>query len=559
MKHVDPSTTHGGGSWSATAMITTLQGTNAVQCCEGVLPPFWHLRQHTVLKTGRVDANVRARIAIIGVQRRWRHKQANRAVAKATARRNAAIRLQAAARGRIARHPAQCLICLDCFPFAAMISTVASARCHRVCRRCAQSYVNSSIEEGKLFIRCPGESCRHLMSPEQFASDSARATYRANMRASHQQRLDGESDTAFLQFAKEHTRMCPACGVVIWRYAGCDHMSCRCGHNFDWGAEEARVQLPRSSGRPGEAARPSTEQGERHSRAAAAAATAARENVRAFRSAPHNARCFDCGAAQPAWTSLTLCTAICLECAGAHRALGTDRSRVRSFEFDVISAVEAAVLVRSGGNEAFRDYLFVAGEAGVRPRRSLSEDPGTIRVLRPSWRAMSIEERYNSAVADQYRRRIRALWEDVNLSDDNGEADDRSFGEKGGWPLSILELAADGERARAQVRAQAHGQSLLGGRAPATPHGRAVGDAAHGALRVGIRDDAMYVEGLGEDVGGTRVGMLEGMQRLVMMGFDPTDAMEALERHGGDVQRAALAMSDELDETTTSLARVRRM
>merc|ERR1719453_408649 len=64
------------------------------------------------------------------------------------------------------------------------------------------------------------------------------------MKETHAQRLDAESDPGFLAFCKQHARMCPACGVLIWRYAGCDHMSCRCGHNFNWTDADAQVGAP---------------------------------------------------------------------------------------------------------------------------------------------------------------------------------------------------------------------------------------------------------------------------------------------------------------------------
>ena len=54
--------------------------------------------------------------------------------------------------------------------------------------------IDGAIADGKLYIRCPGEGCTHLMQPEAFASKPALRQYRAAMRESHGQRLDGESD-----------------------------------------------------------------------------------------------------------------------------------------------------------------------------------------------------------------------------------------------------------------------------------------------------------------------------------------------------------------------------
>uniref|UniRef100_UPI00358F77D3 arf-GAP with Rho-GAP domain, ANK repeat and PH domain-containing protein 1-like isoform X2 n=1 Tax=Myxine glutinosa TaxID=7769 RepID=UPI00358F77D3 len=47
-----------------------------------------------------------------------------------------------------------------------------------------------------------------------------------------------------------------------------------------------------------------------------------------------NRTCADCGAANPAWSSINLCVVICKMCAGQHRALGPNISKVRSLKMD---------------------------------------------------------------------------------------------------------------------------------------------------------------------------------------------------------------------------------
>lgn len=42
-------------------------------------------------------------------------------------------------------------------------------------------------------------------------------------------------------FAKQYTRRCPGCSVLIYRYVGCSHMTCKCGMSFDWESDEAQV------------------------------------------------------------------------------------------------------------------------------------------------------------------------------------------------------------------------------------------------------------------------------------------------------------------------------
>ncbi|KAM7397380.1 hypothetical protein PAMA_005606 [Pampus argenteus] len=49
---------------------------------------------------------------------------------------------------------------------------------------------------------------------------------------------------------------------------------------------------------------------------------------------PDNKMCGDCGAANPEWSSVNLLLVICHTCAGQHRALGSNRSKVRSLKMD---------------------------------------------------------------------------------------------------------------------------------------------------------------------------------------------------------------------------------
>lgn len=464
-------------------------------------------------------------MAAVDVQRRWRERLRRRAAERAAQRRSAVTLLQHAARGRLARRHAKCLICLEEMPFASLVSTVPDSRCHRICGGCAHSYVDNAIREGKMYIRCPGEGCSHLMQPEPFASRAALAMYRVNMRASHQNRFAGESDAAFVGFCREQTRMCPACGVVIWRYAGCNHMTCRCGNEFDWTAQSARVvALPSSP--TGTSQPPSS----------------VHQMVRSFERLPGNATCFDCGGASARWVSLSFGTTLCLECAGAHRNLGVEKSFVRSLALDTLSYADAATLVRSGGNSAFSRFM-----------RS--------REASPAWVALSIAERYDTRAAGEYRRRLHALR--VEMTDDEAAAGDGAGegagegasaserdggrgGERGGGGsevdalarrprvldnvLPILASAGDGQRARAELwsgNATNAGNARNAWRLADLP-----GPAAEEASPASARDidDARHAR------------ILEGMERLLLMGFGMQAAREALDRHGGNVQRAALTL-----------------
>ena len=240
-----------------------------------------------------------------------------------------------------------------------------------------------------MFVRCPGQGCTHLMDPELFASSSAKAKHRASMRMSHASRLTGESDTAFVSFCEEHARMCPACGVLIWRYAGCNHMTCRCGFEFDWNDSDARI--------------------DRHSEP-----TSVSSSLADFHKVVANRHCFDCGKEEPQWLSLNHGTVICLECAGKHRSLGVDTSFVRSVHLDKFSAEEALYLQRTGGNAALSEFLCSQGV---------------------DWLDLGISERYLSRAAHDYRRRLIAMREQLSADLRAAGADENV---EGGFPEGSL-------------------------------------------------------------------------------------------------------------------------
>ena len=62
--------------------------------------------------------------------------------------------------------------------------------------------------------------------------------------------------------------------------------------------------------------------------------------------------CADCGAAEPTWCSINLGLAICTECSGVHRAMGTHISKVRSMQLDKLQPGVLALLCAMGNDMA---------------------------------------------------------------------------------------------------------------------------------------------------------------------------------------------------------------
>jgi len=196
---------------------------------------------------------------VVFTQRAFRTRHARRQEAKAravaAARFQAARAIQTRVRGWLARKQVHCPICLDELPWPAVRAVATGTKCHRVCTVCASTYIDMSLREGRLFIRCPGGDCGALLGTadlKRLATPEAFAQYEDSLAAVHASRLLEESDEAFIGWCREHARQCPACTVVIWRWTGCDSMQCRCGKSFNWSSPEARITVGTA---PGEHAR----------------------------------------------------------------------------------------------------------------------------------------------------------------------------------------------------------------------------------------------------------------------------------------------------------------
>lgn len=135
----------------------------------------------------------------------------------------------------------ECGICLGTAEEGIVTTQLACG--HDFCKLCLHRHVGAELRKGRV-AWCP--TCRQKIEDKDVARHCPEALEEERNRMEHEG-LEGAEPPPVTWWGQRreafrmrraaqraHLKICPQCRTPIEKNEGCNHMTCRCGHEFDW-------------------------------------------------------------------------------------------------------------------------------------------------------------------------------------------------------------------------------------------------------------------------------------------------------------------------------------